>query len=196
MAISRKRQYQLLTKNGVENDIKDYKMVEALPLTGVNVVFQGVEGAYSYAAMRAYFSDAINSYHVRTFRDAMEEVASGKADYAVLPIEITRRIVTDIYLLTEYQLYIVGEQGMKVEHVLLGIPGSSLKKSNRLFSSVALAQCKKYLKVIRTGKQSRPKTQQVQQRRSMKNWTERQADCKPGSRRALADYLLQVKHLL
>ena len=89
MAISRKRQYQLLTKNGVENDIKDYKMVDALPLTGVNVVFQGVEGAYSYAAMRAYFSDAINSYHVKTFRDAMEEVASGKADYAVLPIENT-----------------------------------------------------------------------------------------------------------
>ena len=83
MANSRKRQYQLLTKNGVENDIKDYKMVDALPLTGVNVVFQGVEGAYSYAAMRAYFSDAINSYHVKTFRDAMEEVASGKADYAV-----------------------------------------------------------------------------------------------------------------
>ena len=121
MAISRKRQYQLLTKNGVENDTKDYKMVDALPMTGVNVVFQGVEGAYSYAAMRAYFSDAVNSYHVKTFRDAMEEVASGKADYAVLPIEnSTEGIVTDIYdLLTEYQLYIVGEQGVKVEHVLL-----------------------------------------------------------------------------
>ena len=67
MAISRKRQYQLLTKNGVENDTKDYEMVDALPMTGVNVVFQGVEGAYSYAAMRAYFSDAVNSYHVKTF---------------------------------------------------------------------------------------------------------------------------------
>ena len=35
----------------------------------------------------------------------MEEVASGKADYAVLPIEnSTEGIVTDIYdLLTEYQ---------------------------------------------------------------------------------------------
>lgn len=74
----------------------------------MNVVFQGVEGAYSYAAQRAYFSDAVNSYHVKTFRDAMEEVASGKADYAVLPIEnSTEGIVTDIYdLLTEYQLYI------------------------------------------------------------------------------------------
>ena len=56
----------------------------------------------------------------RPSEHAMEEVASGKADYAVLPIEnSTEGIVTDIYdLLTEYQLYIVGEQGVKVEHVL------------------------------------------------------------------------------
>ena len=39
------------------------------------------------------FSDAVNSYHVKTFRDAMEEVASGKADYAVLPIETLQRVL-------------------------------------------------------------------------------------------------------
>ena len=155
MAISRKRQYQLLTKNGVENDIKDYKMVEALPLTGVNVVFQGVEGAYSYAAMRAYFSDAINSYHVRTFRDAMEEVASGKADYAVLPIEnSTEGIVTDIYdLLTEYNLFIVGEQILKVEHVLLGLQEAELSDIAGVYSHPqGLAQCKEYLEEHRDWK--------------------------------------------
>ena len=78
----------------------------------------------------------------------MEEVASGKADYAVLPIEnSTEGIVTDIYdLLTEYQLYIVGEQGVKVEHVLLGIPETSLDEIKTVYSHPqALAQCKKYL---------------------------------------------------
>ena len=147
MAISRKRQYQLLTSNGIEEK-RDYEMVDALPLKDVNVVFQGVEGAYSYAAMWAYFPDDINSYHVKTFRDAMEEVASGKADYAVLPIEnSTEGIVTDIYdLLTEYQLYIVGEQGVKVEHVLLGLPGVGLGEIERVYSHPqALAQCKRYL---------------------------------------------------
>ena len=51
------------------------------------------------------------------------------ADYAVLPIEnSTEGIVTDIYdLLTEYQLYIVGEQGVRVQHVLLGLPGVSVE---------------------------------------------------------------------
>lgn len=147
MAISRKRQYQLLTKNGIDME-KNYEMVDELPLKNVNVVFQGVEGAYSYAAMRAYFPDEINSYHVRTFRAAMEEVAFGKADYAVLPIEnSTEGIVTDIYdLLTEYQLYIVGEQGVRVQHVLLGLPGVSVEEIDTVYSHPqALAQCKHYL---------------------------------------------------
>ena len=105
MAISRKRQYQLLTEHGIEDDEK-LEMVDALPLKDVRVVFQGVEGAYSYAAMREYFQDDIESFHVKTWRDAMEAVVEGRADYAVLPIEnTTAGIVADIYdLLTEYEL--------------------------------------------------------------------------------------------
>ncbi|HJB16215.1 MAG TPA: prephenate dehydratase [Candidatus Blautia excrementipullorum] len=147
MAISRKRQYQLLTASGADSP-HDYEIVEKLPLNDVNVVFQGVEGAYSYAAMRAYFPDEIKNYHVKTFRNAMEEAASGRADYAVLPIEnSTQGIVTDIYdLLTEYQLYIVGEQVVRADHVLLGLPGVSAEKIETVYSHPqALAQCKKYL---------------------------------------------------
>ena len=147
MAISRKRQYQLLTASGADSP-HDYEIVEKLPLNDVNVVFQGVEGAYSYAAMRAYFPDEIKNYHVKTFRNAMEEAASGRADYAVLPIEnSTQGIVTDIYdLLTEYQLYIVGEQVVRADHVLLGLPGVSPEQIETVYSHPqALAQCKKYL---------------------------------------------------
>lgn len=147
MAISRKRQYQLLTEHGVEEK-RDYEMVDKLPLEHVNVVFQGVEGAYSYAAMRAYFEEDIHSYHVKTWRDAMEEVSGGKADYAVLPIEnSTAGIVADIYdLLTEYQLFIVGEQSIRADHVLLGLPGTGLSDIRTVYSHPqGLAQCCKFL---------------------------------------------------
>ena len=40
---------------------------EQLPRNNVTVVFQGVEGAYSYGAMRAYFQEDIKSYHVKLF---------------------------------------------------------------------------------------------------------------------------------
>lgn len=147
MAISRKRQYQLLTAHGTEEE-SEYHMVESLPTSGVNVVFQGVEGAYSYAAMRAHFQEDIHSYHVKTWRDAMEEVLAGKADYAVLPIEnSTAGIVADIYdLLTEYRLYIVGEETIRADHVLLGLPGASPADIRSVCSHPqALSQCKKFL---------------------------------------------------
>lgn len=147
MAISRKRQYQLLTEHGVQEE-KDYETMESLPKENVRVVFQGVEGAYSYAAMRAYFGEHIEGFHVKTWKDAMEEVAAGNADYAVLPIEnSTAGIVADIYdLLMEYRLHIVGEQIIRVDHVLLGLPESTLEQVETVYSHPqGLAQCGKYL---------------------------------------------------
>lgn len=149
MSISRKRQYQLLTEQGIEAEaVQSFKEVENLPLENVSVVFQGVEGAYSYAAMRAYFGDAVNSFHVDTFRDAMESVKNGGADYAVLPIEnSTAGIVADIFdLLMEYDLFIVGEQIIRVDHVLLGMPDAELSDIDTVISHAqGLAQCRKYL---------------------------------------------------
>ena len=103
------------------------------------------------------FEEDIKSYHVKLFRDAMEEVAAGRADYAVLPIEnSTAGIVADIYdLLTEYNLFIVGEQVLKVEHVLLGLPEAELSDISCVYSHPqGLAQCKEYLEEHRSWKQT------------------------------------------
>ena len=119
-----------------------------VPLENATVVFQGVEGAYSYAAMRQYFGKNIESYHVKTWRTAMEDVTHGKADYAVLPIEnSTAGIVADIYdLLMEYKLYIVGEQIIRVDHVLLGMPDAQIGDIREVCSHPqGLAQCKAFL---------------------------------------------------
>lgn len=147
MGISRKRQFQLLTENGVKAECS-FRAVEKLPQENATVVFQGVEGAYSHAAMCAYFDDSIKSYHVKTWKDAMEEVSAGNADYAVLPIEnSTAGIVADIYdLLMEYELCIVGEQIIRVDHVLLGTQNAELSDIETVFSHPqGLAQCQKYL---------------------------------------------------
>lgn len=147
MAISRKRQYQLLTEHGIYGE-RNFTTVKHVPLENATVVFQGVEGAYSYAAMRQYFGKKIESYHVKTWRTAMEDVTNGKADYAVLPIEnSTAGIVADIYdLLMEYKLYIVGEQIIRVDHVLLGLPDAELSDITKVCSHPqGLAQCKAFL---------------------------------------------------
>ncbi len=147
MAISRKRQYQLLAEQNITERRDDF-FVESLPVENRTVVFQGVEGAYSYAAMRGFFPSDIRSIHVKTWREAMEKVARKEADYAVLPIEnSTAGIVEDIYdLLMEYPLYIVGQQIIRVEHVLLGLPDADLSKIRTVISHPqGLAQCKVWL---------------------------------------------------
>ena len=104
MAMSRKLQYRILAEKGKAEKIP-FRKVSSLPMQKAKVVFQGVEGAYSFTAMHSFFGESIENYNVETWRDAMEAIKNGDADYAVLPIEnSTAGIVADIYdLLVEYQ---------------------------------------------------------------------------------------------
>ena len=135
MSMSRKLQYQLLAQNGASGRLP-FIAVDDIDRTNIRVVYQGVEGAYSHAAMRAYFGDDVNCFHVRSFRDAMEAIAEGAADYAVLPIENSSAgIVADNYdLLVNFENYIVGEQIVKCQHALLGLPGAKLSDIKTVYS--------------------------------------------------------------
>ena len=147
MSMSRKLQYQLLTKSGSLGRLP-FICVDSLETENARVVFQGADGAYSQAAMLQYFGKDVNSFHVDTFRDAMNAIDEGSADYAVLPIEnSTAGIVNEIYdLLQEYENYIVGEQIIRIEHCLLGVPGARLEDIRRVYSHPqSLMQSAKYL---------------------------------------------------
>ena len=135
MALSRRRQYQMMIQHGQGRDM-GFTQVDRLPFETNKVVYQGTEGAYSQLAMKAYFGEEIDSYHVETWRDAMEAISSGQADYAVLPIENSSAgIVGENFdLLVEYDNCIAAEQTIKVEHALLGLPGSSLSDITHVYS--------------------------------------------------------------
>ncbi len=146
-AMSRERQYQLLTESGVQGRLPFF-MVDEIEKKDVRVVYQGVEGAYSHAAMCTYFGEDVSCFHVKTWRDAMESIANGEADYAVLPIEnSTAGIVADNFdLLVDFENYIVAEQDIKCEHVLMGLPGTKLEELETVYShQQALMQCAPFL---------------------------------------------------
>ena len=135
MSMSRKLQYQMLAEKGSLGKLP-FIGVDELDTQKARVVFQGAEGAYSQAAMDKYFGESVNSFHVETFRDAMSAIDEGSADFAVLPIEnSTAGMVSEIYdLLVEFENYIVGEQIIRIEHCLLGVPGASLEEIQTVFS--------------------------------------------------------------
>lgn len=143
MGMSRRRQYAILEQGHSSGRIP-FIEVDQLDRENIHVVYQGVEGAYSHAAMQTYFGKGIESFHVRKFRDAMEAIADGSADYAVLPIEnTTAGIVADNFdLLVDFENYIVAEQIIPVEHVLMAAPGTAVEEIRKVFSHPqALSQC-------------------------------------------------------
>jgi len=147
MAVSRKRQYQLLTENGLVES-PELETVDGYETPNARIVFQGVEGAYSQQAMTEYFGKECDSFHVETWKDAMEAIQNGEADFAVLPIENSSAgIVSENYdLLVEYDNYIVGEQVIEIKHALLGLPEAELSDIKSVYSHPqALMQCGEYL---------------------------------------------------
>ncbi len=147
MSMSRKLQYNKLTEQGAQAKLP-FIGVDELDTARARVVFQGAEGAYSHMAMLRYFGENVNCFHVDTFRDAMCAIEEGSADYAVLPIEnSTAGIVSEIYdLLVEYENYIVAEQIIRIEHCLIGLPGTDFEQIRTVLSHPqSLMQSARYL---------------------------------------------------
>ncbi len=115
-------------------------------LTG-KAAFQGVDGGYGSIAASKVFGE--NIYNVKTFENVFEEVENGNADYGVLPLEnSTTGSITDVVdLLTKYDVFIVGETSIKVEHSLLAKKGAVLSDIQEVYShEQGFFQCKEYLK--------------------------------------------------
>ena len=147
MAISRKLQYRILAENGIGSE-NEFQEVEDLKREGIRVVYQGVPGAYSHQALLDYFDSRTDHYPVPTFRQAMEEVQEGKADYAVLPIQnSTAGTVNDVYdLLYEFDHHIVATVDVRIQHALLGTPEAEISDIKMVCSHPqGLMQCAAFL---------------------------------------------------
>lgn len=135
MSLSRKLQYMIIEER-TGGGRMPFTKLDRLDANKCRVVFQGAEGAYSQAAMMKYFGKEVDSFNVDTFRDAMLAIDEGSADFAVLPIENSSAgIVSEIYdLLVEFENYIVGEQIIKIEHCVMGLPGAKISDIKTVFS--------------------------------------------------------------
>jgi len=113
------------------------------------VAFQGQPGAFGHQALKRYFGQTDPIIHFDTFEDVFMALQQEKADYGVLPIENSSTGgVHDVHdLLLKYDLFIVGEQYLSIEHHLLGVKGSSLEMIDEVFSHIqGLRQCQDFLK--------------------------------------------------
>ena len=122
------------------------------------VGYQGVEGSNGEEAALTYFGQGVSAFKAHEeFEDVFLALQVGSIDYGVVPIENSSAgEVVDIYdLLKKYDLYIVGEQVLQIQHSLLAIKGTQLEEIREVYSHPqALSQSKEFL---RKHKEMQPK---------------------------------------
>lgn len=97
----------------------------------------GAKGSYTYEAMEQQFgSKEREESYFPLFEDVVKAVKDGTIDYGVLPIENSSTGgITEVYdLIQKYDCAVVGEQLVKIEHNLLGIPGATLDDIDTVYS--------------------------------------------------------------
>lgn len=111
------------------------------------IAIQGIKGSFHHQVALDYYSSEIKILECLTFNALAGSLASGEADQAVMAIEnsIVGSIIPNYALLDEYNLQIVGEFHLKIEHNLMGLTGQSITDLKEVHSHpMALLQCKKF----------------------------------------------------
>lgn len=112
------------------------------------VAYAGVPGAFAESAVVGFFGDDCERVNYKTFEEIFAAVAAGKAKYGVVPVENSSSgSINTVYdLMGEYSCHIVGEQLVRVEQCLLGVPGAQIADITTVFShEQGFAQCPVYL---------------------------------------------------
>lgn len=115
------------------------------------IAFLGPKGSYSHLAARQYaarhFEQFIESGCAK-FHDIFNQVETGQADYAVVPIENTSSgAINDVYdLLQHTSLSIVAEMTVPIDHCVLVSGPSSLDQIQTVYSHPQpFQQCSQFL---------------------------------------------------
>jgi prephenate dehydratase len=117
-------------------------------MTGPRVAYQGEPGAFAEDAVLVFFADP-RPIAVPTWRVVFETVRDGRAEAGVVPVEssMAGTIRETLDLLSEYDLWIVGEVSIPVHLALMTLPGGRIETIERIYSHPqALAQADAFLR--------------------------------------------------
>ncbi|MDD4428179.1 MAG: prephenate dehydratase [Paludibacter sp.] len=113
------------------------------------IAIQGVSGAFHEIAARQYFNgEEIEIVPCVTFRDLFKTMAEDPEVLGIVAIEntIAGSLLQNHNLLRESGSLIIGEQKLRISHVLAAMPGQNLDEIKEVHSHpIALMQCEEFL---------------------------------------------------
>ncbi len=117
-----------------------------------NIAFQGERGAFSEIASKKYFGENISVSPSFSFEDVFKKVKNSKVDFGVIPIEnsLYGSIFETFDLLLKYNLKIIGELNLQINHQLIANKNYKLEEIKKVYSHPqALGQSAEFLKGLK-----------------------------------------------
>jgi prephenate dehydratase len=111
------------------------------------IAYQGEPGANSHIVCQQHHPDA-EAVACASFEDVFAAVTGGDADLAMIPIDnsIAGRVADIHHFLPTSGLHIVGEHFLRIQFMVMGVPGTTLETVRTVHSHVhALGQCRKII---------------------------------------------------
>lgn len=115
---------------------------------GQKAAFLGEIGSYSHKACVQYFGAQVTPMPVNSFKALFDAVKEGKTHFGIIPLEnsLAGSVHENYDLLLAYDLRIVGEIMLRIQHNLIGQPGADTNQIKRVFSHPQVfQQCRQFL---------------------------------------------------
>ena len=112
----------------------------------MKVSIQGIKGSFHHMVANHYF-DSFVLNECSTFESLVKSVVDTESEYGIMAIEnsIAGSILPNYALIDEYNLSIIGEHSINIDHNLMCLPNQNIKEIKEVHSHpMALLQCSKF----------------------------------------------------
>ncbi|GAA3596893.1 prephenate dehydratase [Flavivirga amylovorans] len=113
------------------------------------VAIQGVKGSFHHIVSQQFFDEPVDAIECLTFDRVVDSLITKECDAAIMALEnsIVGSIIPNYALIDKYELHIVGEHYLDIQHNLMALPDQSIEDIEEVYSHpMALLQCKEFFK--------------------------------------------------
>lgn len=114
------------------------------------VAIQGVKGSFHHIVSQEFFNTPVDVIECMTFDRVVDSLITKECDAAIMALEnsIAGSIIPNYALIDKYDLHIVGEHYLDIQHNLMALQNQSIEDIKEVYSHpMALLQCKEFFKL-------------------------------------------------
>lgn len=114
-----------------------------------SVAIQGIKGSFHHIVSEQFFNKSIDLIECLTFDGVVDTLTTESCDAAIMALEnsIAGSIIPNYALIDKYNLHVVGEHYLDIQHNLMALPGQRIEDIKEVYSHpMALLQCKAFFK--------------------------------------------------